>query len=123
MVKTKEKKAKPKEKDLFNIVQEDKNGFVDMKKFYKDNPQIKLRLAEKLKVKQEMIIDSITDQDLISADLRDKALSSKVLGEEVLDLEEGRRGNNVNILIEQTPIYGGLSIKSKEKLKQLPNAS
>ena len=115
MVKTKEKKAKPKEKDLFNIVQEDKNGFVDMKKFYKDNPQIKLRLAEKLKVKQEMIIDSITDQDLISADLRDKALSSKVLGEEVLDLEEGRRGNNVNILIEQTPIYAGKSVETLEK--------
>ena len=99
-------------------MQQSTGHFLDdeaMKKFYKDNPQIKLRLAEKLKVKQEMIIDSITDQDLISADLRDKALSSKVLGEEVLDLEEGRRGNNVNILIEQTPIYAGKSVETLEK--------
>ena len=109
---------KEKEKvELFDLAKEDKNGFVDMKKVYETNPDLKTRLVGKLKNKQEMIIDSITEQDLISANLREKAVSSRVLGEEVLDIEVGRSGSGVNIILDQRPIYAGLSVKSLEEPK------
>ena len=114
-------KKKPEEPKLgiFDLVKEDENGFVDMKKFYKENPDIKLRMAEKLKNKQEMIIDSINPNDLISANLRDKAVSSRILGEEVLDIEVGRGGSGVQINLNTIPIYGGLAAKTVEEVKEI----
>lgn len=114
----KKPKQEPK-KEIFDLVQEDENGFVDMKKFYNENPDIKQRMISKLKDRQEMVIDSINQNDLISAGLKDKAITSRILGEEVLDLEVGRQGSNLNILIEQRPIYSGKSLETIEEVKQI----
>ena len=112
---TKKKPEEPK-KGIFDLVKEDKNGFVDMKKFYKENPDIKQRMIGKLKDKQEMVIDSINQNDLISAGLKDKAITSRILGEEVLDLEEGRKGSSLNILVEQIT---GMRILIDKPIKEL----
>ena len=86
-----------KSEKLFEIAKEDKNGFVDMKNVYDEHPEIKQTFVGKIRRKQEMVIDSITEQDLMSATLRDKATSAKALGEQAFELEQGRPMGNIQV--------------------------
>jgi hypothetical protein len=53
--------------------------------------------SNKIRVKQEMVVDSISEADLIGAGLRDKAMSSKALGEQAMELEQGRPMGNIQV--------------------------
>ena len=84
-------------KGIFSLAKEDENGFVDMRRTYEDHPEIKQTFVGKIRRKQEMVIDSISEQDLMSATLRDKATSAKALGEQALELEQGKPMGNVQV--------------------------
>ena len=93
------KEASLPKKDIFELAEErkDKNGLVDMSEVYDIHPEVKPTFIKKLRFKQEMIVDSITGQDLTSATLRDKAVSSKALGEQAMDLEQGKPMGNIQV--------------------------
>ena len=85
--------------DLAVDVKKDENGIVKLHDVIESHPDIKRTFAQKIRGKQEMIIDSITNQDVIAAGLRDKAASSKALHDQATEIERGRPFGGVNVVI------------------------
>ena len=85
--------------DLAVDVKKDENGIVKLHDVIESHPDIKRTFAQKIRGKQEMIIDSITNQDVIAAGLRDKAASSKALHDQATEIEQGRPFGGVNVVI------------------------
>lgn len=88
-----------KKKDNWEVIKKfkDENGYIDMDKVKDAIPEIGKGLVKKLRDKQEMVVDSITVNDLTSAGLRDKAMSAKVLGEQAMELEQGKPMGNIQV--------------------------
>ena len=85
--------------DLAKDIKKDENGIVKLHDVIESHPDIKRTFAQKIRGKQEMIIDSITNQDVIAAGLRDKAASSKALHDQATEIERGRPFGGVNVVI------------------------
>lgn len=75
----------------------DKDGYIDMEKAKEQLPELKKGLVGTLRDKQKMIVESISSNDIIGAGLRDKAMSSKALGEQAMELEQGRPMGNIQV--------------------------
>ena len=85
--------------DLAKDIKKDENGIVKLHDVIESHPDIKRTFAQKIRGKQEMIIDSITNQDVIAAGLRYKAASSKALHDQATEIERGRPFGGVNVVI------------------------
>lgn len=86
--------------DNWEIIRQyrDKDGNVDIERAKEALPELKKGLVGTLRDKQKMIIESISSNDITGAGLRDKAMSSKALGEQATDLEQGRPLGNIQVL-------------------------
>lgn len=75
----------------------DKDGYIDMEQVKEKLPELKKGLVGMIREKQKMIVESITNNDTVGAGLRDKAMSSKALGEQASELEQGRPLGNIQV--------------------------
>ena len=92
------------QKDNWEIIKQfkDKDGYIDMEKVKEKMPELSKGLAKTLREKQAMVVNSIKVDDLTGAGLRDKAMSSKALGEQATELEQGRPMGNIQVFYIKT---------------------
>ena len=90
--------------DNWEIVRQyrDKNGNVDIEQAKASLPELTKGLVGTLRDKQKMIVESITSNDISGAGLRDKAMSSKALGEQATELEQGKPMGNIQVFYIKT---------------------
>lgn len=88
-----------KQKDNWELIRQfrDKDGYIDLEKAKENLPELKKGLIDTLREKQKTIVESITLNDINGAGLRDKATSSKALGEQASDLEMGKPMGNIQV--------------------------
>lgn len=84
-------------KTFYELVKplENSNGFVSKEKL---NEVSSLSgFSHRIRQKQEMVVESISESDLMGASLRDKATSAKALGEQATELEQGKPMGNIQV--------------------------
>ena len=88
-----------KSKDNWDIIRQykDENGNVDIDMAREALPELNKSLTSTLRKKQTDIVESISMTDIQGAGLRDKAMSSKALHDQAMELEQGRPMGNIQV--------------------------
>ena len=86
-------------KDNWELIRQykDENGNVDIEMAKEALPELKKSLVSTLRDRQTKVVESISMVDIQGAGLRDKAMSSKALHDQAMELEQGRPMGNIQV--------------------------